>query len=415
MKQRMNNFLTWLTDRFAPKMNKVLSNAWINAVSSSFMTILPFILTGSLIYFYNVFKSYIPQLPDLSIVLQFSFQLMGLYIAFIIPYILLEKKGYEANKPLGGLLSISVFMMGLHPNLEDGVISFTFGTFGPAGVIYAIVIGLFVSAIYSNWLKLGFLKNSSSIPDFICGWINNIIPIFVSLVITWIVVYNFNFDLSAFILKCFEPFFSFGQTYIGFILIIFSVTFLYSLGISTWTTSGLRNPVFYAGLAANIALVEQGLQPTNIVTYETVFTLALITLGGMGATLPLNVLMLFSKSKKLKAVGRISIGPSIFNINEPIIFGAPVAFNPFLMIPMWINAIVGPTFIWIIMRLGWLNIPAEAIQVGQIPAPFSSVMVTKDYRAIIAWAVIFVIYTLIWYPWFKAYEKKCLEEENIIQ
>ena len=407
-----NIFINWLTNSFAPKMNRALANPWLNAISSSFLTILPFILTGSLIYCYNVFRSFIPSLPDLGIILQYSFQLMALYIGFIVAYIFMEKKGYEQNKPLAGLLSISIMIMGTQPTLVDGAISFEFSWLGPAGVIYAMIVALFVCFIYNSWLKLNILKDSESVPDFIIGWLNNIIPFFSSLLITFIIVYIFKFDLPNFILSCFQPFFSFGQTYIGWVLIVFLPTFLYSLGISSWTTSGLRNPILLAGTAANIALIEQGLQPTNIVTYETFFTLALVTLGGMGATLPLNLLMLRSKSKKLKAIGKISIGPSIFNINEPLIFGTPIAFNPYLMIPMWINGIVGPTIIWIVMKYGLLNIPNAAIQVGQIPAPFASIMVTGDWRAIIIWLLLILVYAVIWYPGFKAYEAQCILEET---
>ena len=50
-------------------------------------------------------------------------------------------------------------------------------------------------------------------------------------------------------------------------------------------------------------------------------------------------------------------------------FGAPVVFNPLLMLPMWLNSIVGPAIVYIVMSLGWLNIPATLNQVGQVPVP----------------------------------------------
>ncbi|MEG0273692.1 MAG: PTS transporter subunit EIIC, partial [Longicatena sp.] len=150
----------------------------------------------------------------------------------------------------------------------------------------------------------------------------------------------------------------------------------------------------------------------NIATSETVFTAALVTMGGMGATLGLNCLMLFSKSKKLKTMGRIFIGPSIFNINEPIMFGAPIVFNPILMLPMWINSIVGPVIVYTVMSLGWLNIPATLNQVGQVPVPISTVMITQDVRGILWAIVLFIVYLFIWYPFFKVYEKECLVEER---
>lgn len=150
-------------------------------------------------------------------------------------------------------------------------------------------------------------------------------------------------------------------------------------------------------------------------TSESTFTLAFVTMGGMCATLGLNVLMCFSKSKQLKTLGRIFIAPSIFNINEPVMYGASVVFNPLLMLPAWINSVVGPVYVWILMSTGLLNIPSKMIQVGQIPAPICSVMVTEDIRALLWWAILFVIYLAIWYPFFKAYEKQKLEEEAVAE
>ena len=61
----------------------------------------------------------------------------------------------------------------------------------------------------------------------------------------------------------------------------------------------------------------------------------------------------------------------------------------------------------------WIaNIPSKMVQVGQIPAPFSSVMITGDWRAVIVYIVLFAIYLLTWYPFYKVYEKQCVEEET---
>ncbi len=150
----------------------------------------------------------------------------------------------------------------------------------------------------------------------------------------------------------------------------------------------------------------------NIVTNETVYSLGLIMMGGTGATLTLNLLMCFSKAKKLKTLGRICIGPSLFNINEPIVFSTPVVMNPILMMPMWINSITGSCVVWFAMRGGLLNIPQDLMQVAQIPAPISSVMILQDFRAILWYVLLFAMYLLTWYPFFKVYEKEVLAEEH---
>ena len=134
-------------------------------------------------------------------------------------------------------------------------------------------------------------------------------------------------------------------------------------------------------------------------------------MGGMCCTLGLNVLMCFSKSTKVKTLGRILLAPSIFNINEPIMYST-VVFNPIFMLPAWICTFVSTVYVWVLMSTGLLNIPAQLLNVGQVPAPFISVLVTQDMRAILWWAILFVILIAIWFPFFKVWEREQLAQEQ---
>lgn len=408
----MKKFMEWLSKSFAPKMTKLFANPWIDAVSSTMKKVIPFILTGSLIFFYNVFKSYIPALPDLGKIADYSFGMLALIIAYIAAHECMRKLNLARYEVTGGITAVTVFMMFINPSFDkNGNMIVQFGRFGATGILVGLIAGLLVAIIFNLYSKLHVLENNTSIPDFVTEWINNIIPITITLAISMIFVFNLKMDVFSIIIGIFLPIQSFAQTLPGFILICFVPAFFYSMGISSWLFGAVTTPIFMAGIAANIAAVKAGHAPVNIVTSETVFTAALITMGGMGATLTLNILMIMSKCKKLSVLGKIFIGPSIFNINEPVVFGAPIVFNPLLMIPMWINAITGPIVIWTVMKLGLLNIPSKMIQVGQIPAPFSSIMITEDMRAIGVYVVLFIIYMATWYPFFKVYEKQCLQEE----
>jgi len=408
----MKKFMEWLSNSFAPKMTKLFANPWLDAVSSTMKKVIPFILTGSLIYFYNVFKSYITALPDLGKIADYSFGMLALIIAYTAAHECMRKLNLARYEVTGGITAVTVFMMFINPSFDkNGNMIVQFGRFGATGILVGLIAGLFVAIIFNLYSKLHVLENNTSIPDFVTEWINNIIPITITLAISMILVFNLKMDVFSIIIGIFLPIQSFAQTLPGFILICFVPAFFYSMGISSWLFGAVTTPIFMAGIAANIAAVKAGHAPVNIVTSETVFTAALITMGGMGATLTLNILMIMSKCKKLSVLGKIFIGPSIFNINEPVVFGAPIVFNPLLMIPMWINSITGPIVIWTVMKLGLLNIPSKMIQVGQIPAPFSSIMITEDMRAIVVYVVLFIIYMATWYPFFKVYEKQCLQEE----
>lgn len=411
----MQGFMSWLANTFAPTMNKFFSRPWLSAISSCMQKVIPFILTGSLIYFYNVFVSFFPTLPDLSPILNFSFMLITMIVAFMMANQCMEKLNHPAYTINAGIAAICVLFMAATPKGDSAdSLSAFMGNLGPSGIAVGMVVGLFVALIFHLWGKLNFLKDSS-IPDFVTGWINTIIPNVTCLAIAMILVVKLDINLIDVILSAFMPISNILSTLPGFILYSLIMAFFYTLGVSTWLWGAISTPVFMLNIQQNIDAVAAGQAATQIVTSEAVFTLAFITMGGVCCTLGLNLLMCFSKSKQLKMLGRVFIAPSIFNINEPIMFGAPVVFNPLLMLPAWINAIIGPVYVWILMSTGLLNIPSKMIQVGQIPAPICSVMVTEDIRALLWWVVLFVIYIAVWYPFFKVYEKQKLNEERANQ
>lgn len=408
----MKKFMNWLSNSFAPTMNTWFSKPWLAAISSSMQKIIPFILTGSLIYFYNVFRSYISVLPDLSPILNFSFGMITLVVAFMMANQCMEKLNHPFYTTNAGIVAILLLLMCVMPTGEQAdSLSALLGNLGPTGIAVGMVVGIFTAIVFHLYAKLNLFANSS-IPDFVTGWIHTIAPTVVCLSTGMVLINVLHINLFEVILAGFKPIASIGQTLPGFILICFVPAFFYTMGVSSWLWGAITTPIFLAGIQGNIDAVAAGQSASNIVTSEAVFTAALITMGGMGATLGLNVLMCFSKSRKLKTLGRIFIAPSIFNINEPVMFGAPIVFNPLLMLPMWINAIVGPIVIWVVMSTGLLNIPTKMIQVGQVPAPISSFMITEDIRSILWYVVLFVIYLAIWYPFFKAYEKQTLLEEE---
>lgn len=403
--------MNWLSQSFAPKANALFSTPILAGISSSMQKIIPFILTGSIVYLYNVLRSYAPMLPDLSPIANFSFGIISLLISFMIANQIMEKLNHPAYIINAGLSAICTLMMIAYPiGKNTGDLNKFLGNIGPTGMLLGMLVGLFVALVFHLWAKLNFLKDSS-IPDFVTSWINTIVPNIIVLTASMIIVFTFKIDLLASILSLFMPISAIAQTLPGFIIISMLYNFFYTLGISTWLWNAVTTPIFLLAIQANVDAVASGDIAKNIVTYEAFFTLAFITMGGVCATLGLNILMIFSKSTQLKMLGRVFLVPSIFNINEPIMFGAPVVFNPILMLPAWINGIVGPIYIWILMSTGLLKIPAAAIQVGQIPAPITSVMVTQDVRAILWWGILLVIYTITWYPFFKIYEKQKLALE----
>lgn len=419
----MNQIMSWFTDKLAPGMQKIFSNPWVGAVASAMQKILPFILVGSVVSIYNVFVRYIPSLPDMSFVNTFSFGMMSLIVSFMAAYFGMVELDHPKYTITAGLTSLTVFLMALCPTMATLVKNAATGKteltitdinfLGGSGLFIAIIVALIVMVIFHFYAKLHVLENSASMPDFVCEWINNIIPMTLIYLVFGITVFTLGFDLVGFINMVFQPIVDIGQSLPGFVIICFLYVLLYSVGISAWSLNAIVKPILMAGIAANAELALAGGQPIHIVTTETIFTTALIAMGGLGGTLPLNFLMLFKcKSKKLKTMGKICLAPSVFNINEPLVYGAPIVFNPLLMIPMWMNSVVGALIIWFIMRAGFLNIPAGVNNISRIPAPICTWLTTDDYRAFFWFFILFAIYALIWYPFLMKYDKQLVKEEQ---
>lgn len=158
-------------------------------------------------------------------------------------------------------------------------------------------------------------------------------------------------------------------------------------------------------------LWQQAQAPIYIATDELVF-MGWCCLGGLGCTLPLNILMIRSRSKKISTIGKAAIASSIFNINEPVMYGLPVVLNPVMMLGYMTVSFVVPTITYIVFKLGLVSIPAVAMMMNFLPQPISTFMVNSDFRGIILWAVLFVLTYLIYLPFFKVYEKQELESEQ---
>lgn len=400
----MEKFMKWMTEVIGPKMEKVAQNPWIAGIQDAINKVLPMILVGSIITVYNVVRNFLPDIPNLTDIRSYTFGLISMFMAFLIPYFIMNHKKHDNMKYIAGMAGISLFMIVVNPEILETGYVYQFSYFGAGGMFVAIIAGVFVAMVMNLYAKFSFFKEDSAMPGFIQEWFNALLPIFTVVFIGWLIVVQLDFDLYQSILSIFEPLTKIAQTFPGMLLLYLIPTVFYSLGISGWVFSPILTPIALAAITAN---AEAGAAAANIFCDEVVF--AFIALGGRGCTLPLSCLMLKAKSKRLKILGRTCIGPSILNINEPIVFGA-VAWNPILMIPMWINAIVTVTIVYVVMTIGIVPIPTEVFSLWYCPE-FLQGFFISGIPGILLTAVIFVIAALIWYPFFRMFDNECLAKE----
>ncbi len=407
----MNKFIDLLSEKFTPVVNKITKNIWVQSVQSTIMKVLPMVFVGSLVTIVSVLKNYISFLPDLSPINQYTFGLLGLFIAFLLPMEIMKNKKFESMSVVAGLAGAGLMLMMIRPEITNEGAIFNFNRFGGEGMLVSLVAGLFSGLIMSLFGSFSFFGEDSALPDFVSKWFDNMLPITVIMFVGWGLIYGLNFDMFEIIVRVFKPVSDIAQTLPGFVLLNFLVVFIYSLGISGWVLSPITYSIQLGAIAANAAAVASGGVATNIYVYEVIQT-GWITLGGLGATLPLVIMMCLSRVGRIKAIGRACIVPSIMNINEPVIFGAPVAWNPFLMLPMWIGTIVISITTYLSMSMGFVTIPSKVFNLWYVPFGISTFMVNQDVRGLIVLAINIVLLFMIWYPFFKAYEKEEIKLES---
>ncbi|HFQ6531427.1 PTS transporter subunit EIIC [Clostridioides difficile] len=407
----MNKFIDFLSEKFTPIVNNMTKNIWVQSVQSTIMKVLPMVFVGSLVTIVSVLKNYIRFLPDLSPINQYTFGLLGLFIAFLLPMEIMKNKKFESMSVVAGLAGAGLMLMMIRPEITNEGAIFNFNRFGGEGMLVSLVAGLFSGLIMSLFGSFSFFGEDSALPDFVSKWFDNMLPITVIMFVGWGLIYGLNFDMFEIIVRVFKPVSDIAQTLPGFVLLNFLVVFIYSLGISGWVLSPITYSIQLGAIAANAAAVASGGVATNIYVYEVIQT-GWITLGGLGATLPLVIMMCLSRVGRIKAIGRACIVPSIMNINEPVIFGAPVAWNPFLMLPMWIGTVVISITTYLSMSMGFVTIPSKVFNLWYVPFGISTFMVNQDVRGLIVLAINIVLLFMIWYPFFKAYEKEEIKLES---
>lgn len=405
----MNKLITWLETSFQPKMNKVNHNVWVVTLKDSIMQTLPFILLGSVFCILtipgDVFK--IEGWPNFWTPFGWTMGMVSLFVSFLIPFNLMEKKRLRKQRIIAALAGVVTFLIIITPQIvKDGNIGVRHDAMGAGGMFIAIVAGVFVGIVLSAFGKFSFFKEESVIPDFVRAWFDSMLPLGVVITSVWVVVDIMQVDVYNIVLSVFQPLAAVMETPWGFMLIMFVYCFLYSMGISSWVLTPVTKPILLAAITANATSGA-----ANIVTSETIYS-SYLWIGGIGATLPLVVMLALSKSGKLKALGRASLVPAVFNINEPVVFGA-IAWNPILMIPMWLQGIILPAIVWIFTKvIAFAPIPKIVFDMWYAPFPLSTWIVTSgSLNAIVLLVITTVVSALIWYPFFKTYEKQELEAE----
>lgn len=344
--------------------------------------------------------------------------LMGLFIAFAIAYHLADE--YEMPKLNSAIVSTAVFLIVSAPTtsavasnlIVDGKSATDLlalaGNYIPTtyldakGIFTAILVAIGCVEIMHFMFKKDIrIKMPEGVPPAISSSFDAILPLFICVIIFYglsLVVQNFSGQLLPnMIMTVLAPAISGLDSLVGICLITMIAQVFWFFGLhGASITQPIRLPFMQMYLIANISAFSAGQPIVHFFTQP--FWSYVITLGGGGATMGLCILLLRSKSAELKTLGKLSIGPAIFNINEPIIF-VPV-INSIIAYGLMAFHIVGKG----IIETPWTT-----------PAPLGAALGCMDFKAAIMVICLIILDMVLYYPFFKLLEKQKLEEENSVQ
>jgi cellobiose PTS system EIIC component len=413
----VKKFFDFLEKFLMPPMTKLSEQRHLRAIRDGIISTIPLIIVGSfflIIAFPPVTKwaeAVAPHIGKILIPYRLTMTLMSLYAAYGIGYSL--AKSYKIDGVSGGVLALAAFILTSIPVAVEGIgWVLPMANLGGAGMFIAIIMSIFAVEVLRLTKKYNFtIKMPEGVPASVARSFESLVPAAIVIVSLWVVRVLLDFDIQAFIMDLFKPLVTAGNTLPGVLVPIILITFLWAAGIHGVSVVGaIARPIWVALLDANVEAVAAGQALPNIAPEP--FFQWFVWIGGSGATLGLVVWMIFSKSKYIKSIGRASLLPGICNINEPIVFGAPIMLNPILAIPFIVGPVITGTLTYFAMYFNLISRPS-ILAPWTLPAPIGAYLATGgDWRSVVMVVINIVIMAAIYYPFFKAYEKKMLAEEN---
>jgi len=256
-----------------------------------------------------------------------------------------------------------------------------------------------------NWgIKLG-----GGAPDVIVRSFAALLPSVTCVVLVWFVVHVLGIDLAGGISAIIRPLVHGGNSLPAVMIVVLVDSALWLVGVHGVSVLAAVRPLWLQALAENMAAASAGLPPPHVFTQE--FFIWFVWQGGSGTTLAFALMLLFAKSKQLRLVGKAGIVPAIFNINEPLLFGAPVVMNGKLAPPFVLAPTVLVVLTWCAMRFGIVRPPYIEV-VWTLPAPVGAYLSSGgDVKALALQLLNLAIAVIIWWPFVRRYDRELASSE----
>ena len=421
----MNKLIAYI-EKGKPFFEKLSRNIYLRAIRDGFIAGMPVILFSSIF----ILIAFVPnswgfQWSDEVVAFlmkpySYSMGILALLVAGTTAKSLTDSvnRSMEKTNQINYMSTLLAAIVGLLILAADPIEGgFATGFLGTKGLLSAFLAAFVTVAIYKVCVKNNVtIRMPDEVPPNISQVFKDVIPFTLS------VVSLYGLDLLArqfvgasvaeSIGKFFAPLFSAADGYVGITIIFGAFAFFWFIGIhGPSIVEPAIAAITYANAEVNMNLLQQGMHADKILTSGT--QMFIVTMGGTGATLVVPFMFMWlTKSKRNRAIGRASVVPTFFGVNEPILFGAPIVLNPIFFVPFIFAPIAN---VWIFkffvdtlgMNSFTSNLPWTT------PGPLGIVLGTNfQVLSFILAALLVVVDVIIYYPFVKVYDEQILEEER---
>ena len=416
-----------LIEKGKPFFEKISRNIYLRAIRDGFIAGMPVILFSSIF----ILIAYVPNAwgfhwsKDIETFLMTPYSYSMGILAFFVGGTTAKALTDSMNRDLPATNQINFLstmlasmvgflLMAAEPAKEGGFLTAFMGT---KGLLTAFIAAFVTVNVYKVCVKNNVtIRMPEEVPPNISQVFKDLIPFTVSVVLLYglelIVKGTLGVTVAESIGTLLAPLFSAADGYLGITLIFGAYAFFWFVGIhGPSIVEPAIAAITYANIDTNLHLIQAGQHADKVITSGT--QMFIVTMGGTGATLIVPFLFMWiCKSERNRAIGRASVVPTFFGVNEPILFGAPIVLNPIFFVPFIFAPIVN---VWIFkFFVDTLNMNSFSANLPWVtPGPLGIVLGTNfQVLSFILAVLLVVVDTIIYYPFVKVYDEQILEEER---
>lgn len=376
MNNLLNKFSAWLEKAILPVAEVLGRQRHLGALRDGIITLMPVTMVGAMVVLFkdviltadslageklNTITFYAETIQPfwdktlIPVLNQMWWGTLALGIVFTVFTISYNLAGfYNVDKLSASVISTIAYLI-LTPQAVEGApwgtLSWTY--FNSEAMFTGIIVAIVATEIFRWVVQRGWtFKMPEQVPPAVSKAFSAIIPAAVVFTIFGIISAIFIMGVGApvkeFINQTIQkPLVSLGQSPVTIILLTLISQVLWFFGLHGSNIVGpVLDTLYGPALQANSeAILIHHTEPLNAITRSIIDIYGMH--GGSGSTLGLVIaLIIFSKRQEHKELTKLVIAPSIFQINEPVVYGLPIVLDPIFCIPF----ILVPT---ISVFIGW--------------------------------------------------------------